>query len=202
MHHHDVLYFEKIVHRSDRLKSRKGTATRVRHGEQGPRVADPVAGFVENVFARIDLVPEIVGDSLRYFGCPRIKAVDHDGLHRDELIESLEGGPIEPGRVKPRLRPEFEFAVFGHLACSTLYGLCYEGSVRVLLSIPSIGLSNCRTNDVEPSISASNRRSAHSSNGAQSSTTGASTIVSGDRLCATREQMWNQCGYGCLQSTS
>jgi hypothetical protein len=35
--------------------------------------------------------------------------VDHDGLHRDEMVESLEVGLIEPG-----LCPEFEFAVGRH----------------------------------------------------------------------------------------
>src|ERR1700677_2491760 len=60
-------------------------------------MANPMARFVENVFTGIDLVPKILGDGLRDFDRPRVKAVDHKCLHRDGLVRALEGVHIEPG---------------------------------------------------------------------------------------------------------
>jgi hypothetical protein len=56
----------------------------------------------------------MIGDRLRDLGRPRVEAMDHDGLHRDELAESLEIGSIEPGPIEPGLRPELELAVVRH----------------------------------------------------------------------------------------
>ncbi len=74
VHHNDFLDLEEIVHRGNRLQGRKRTPTRVGYGKQRPGVADPVAVVVKNVLARVDLVPEIVGDSLRNFGRPRVES--------------------------------------------------------------------------------------------------------------------------------
>ena len=60
-------------------------------------MANPIAGFVENVFTRVDLVPKIPGDRLWDLDCPRVKAVDHKCLHRDGLVRALEGVHIESG---------------------------------------------------------------------------------------------------------
>src|SRR3974390_2997393 len=100
VHDDNVLNFEEIVHRRNRLQSRKGATTCVGHGKQCPSVADPVAGFVENILAWVNLVPEMGGHRLRNFSCSRVKAVDHDGLHRDELAESLEIRSVKPGLLK------------------------------------------------------------------------------------------------------
>jgi len=39
-----------------------------------PRGPDPVASFVEDVLAGVDLLPKMLGDRFRDFGCARVKA--------------------------------------------------------------------------------------------------------------------------------
>jgi hypothetical protein len=60
-------------------------------------VANPIARFVENVFTRINLVPQILGDGPWDIGRPRVKAVDYKRLHRNGLVRALEGVHIESG---------------------------------------------------------------------------------------------------------
>src|SRR5262245_40781244 len=121
VNHHDVLNMEQVLHGGYRLQGAHGTAARIGHREQGPRVANSVAGLIENVFTGVDLVTKVVGNGLRDFGCTWVEATDHHGLHRDESIESVEFGQIEPG-----LCPEFILTVF---RCAPRLGLVL-GSFR------------------------------------------------------------------------
>jgi hypothetical protein len=78
-------------------------------------VADPITVFVKNVFAGIDLIPKIVRDRLWNLGCPRIKAVNDHGLHRDEPAEAFEIRALEPGGLEPRLCPKLKLTEFRHV---------------------------------------------------------------------------------------
>ena len=97
VNHDDILDAEYVVHGRHRLQSEGGASTRVGLGKYRPRMANPMAGFVENVFPRIDLVPQILGNGLWDIDRPRVKSVDHKCLHRDGLVRALEGVHIEPG---------------------------------------------------------------------------------------------------------
>jgi len=81
VNYNDVLNLEQVIHLGYRHQSGCGTAARVRHGEQGPRGANPVSGFVENDLARVNLVPKTLCDRLENVGCARIEGVDLQGLH-------------------------------------------------------------------------------------------------------------------------
>jgi hypothetical protein len=109
VHHNHVLYVEQVIHFRYRHQGRGGTATPVGHDKYGSRGTNPVACFVENHLARINLVPKILRDRLRDIRCARINAVDHQRLHRDGKVEPVEFGLIEPG-----LYAGFEFGVFSH----------------------------------------------------------------------------------------
>jgi len=109
VNYNDVLNVEQEIHFRYRHQSGSGAAAAIRHREDGTRGANPVAGFVQNHLARIHLVAKILGDRLRDFGCARINAVDHPGLHRDG-----KGEPIELSLIEPGLCPGFEFRVLSH----------------------------------------------------------------------------------------
>ena len=81
VNHNYVLKLEQVIHLGYRHQNGYGTAARVRHGEQGPRGANPVSGFVENDLARVNLVPKTLCDRLENVGCARIEGVDLQGLH-------------------------------------------------------------------------------------------------------------------------
>jgi hypothetical protein len=63
---------------------------------QRSRDAHPVAGFVENILAWADRIAQILGHLLRNLGRAGVETVDDEGLHRDDLIRSLEPILIEP----------------------------------------------------------------------------------------------------------
>ena len=92
VNHNDVLDVEQIVHFGDRHENGLGAAAAVGRGKQGARGTNPLAGFVENHLAGVDLIPQIGGDRLRDIGRARVKAVDHQGFHRNGKVESIEFG--------------------------------------------------------------------------------------------------------------
>jgi hypothetical protein len=109
VNHNNVLNVEQEVHFRDRHENGCGTAASVGRGKHRPRRTNPVAGFVENHFTGVDLIPQIRRDRLRDIDRARVKAVNHQGLHWNGKVESVEFGLIEPG-----LRPVFVFAVLSH----------------------------------------------------------------------------------------
>jgi hypothetical protein len=76
----------------------------------------------------------MLGNLLWNFACPRIEAVDHDRLHRDERGYQV----ADSGCVVPRLLPELEIIEVRHIfAPVTCFSVCGEGS-RTLLCIDNL----------------------------------------------------------------
>jgi len=97
LNHNNIQKTEYIVHGRHGLESEGGASTGVSLGKKCSCGANPIAGFVQNVFPGIDFVAKIPGDSLRDFGRAGVKAVDHQCLHRDGLVGAFEGVHIESG---------------------------------------------------------------------------------------------------------
>ena len=73
VNHDDILNTEYIIHGRHGFQSEGGAPTCVSLGKDCPRVANTIAGFVEDVLTRIDLVAKIFGDGLWDFGRSRVK---------------------------------------------------------------------------------------------------------------------------------
>jgi hypothetical protein len=71
----------------------------------------------------------MLGDGLRNFGCPRVKAVDHKCLHRDGPVRALEGVHIEP-----RLFPVLVIAELAHLLTPSAINLVKATSLKTVVS--------------------------------------------------------------------
>src|SRR5580698_1179553 len=122
----DVLDVEQIIHLGHRHQSGGCAAASVCHREYGSRGTHAIAGLVENHLARIDLIPEELGDRLRNVGCARINAVDHQGLHGNCKVE-----PFEVGLIEPRLFPGFKLCVLSHFLTPWMTDLTWLDRMKV-----------------------------------------------------------------------